>query len=215
MKKQVTISYAVTACNEHEELDRLLNQLANYAGLEDEVIIQVDSENVTQEVLDILEKYTTEFQEVGYSFIKYPLNKNFSDFKNNLKSYCKKDYIFFIDADEYLSHALLVHLRDVLATNKILECIHVPRVNTVEGITQEHVSQWKWQLDKKGRINWPDYQTRIMKNQESMKWQGKVHERICGCMIYTYLPDEDETWAIYHAKNIDRQEKQNKLYDTI
>lgn len=215
MKKDVTISYAVTACNEHVELDRLLNQLANYAGQSDEVIVQVDSDNVTKEVLDVLEKYTAEFQDTSFSFIKYQLNKNFADFKNNLKSYCKKDYIFFIDADEYLSHALLVHLRAVLANNDMLECIRVPRLNTVEGISKEDIAQWRWHLDNKGRINWPDYQTRILKNTESMRWKGKVHEKIEGCMVYTHLPDKDETWAIHHEKSINRQKRQNQLYDTI
>lgn len=213
--KKVSISYAVTVCNEHVELDRLLNQLATHANQDDEVIIQADSENVTQEVIDVVEKYKSQFKVDAYSFIEHSLNKNFADFKNNLKSYCKKDYIFFIDADECLSYALLVHLRNLLAANENLDCLHVPRANTVEGITKEHLSKWRWQLDQKGRINWPDYQARVIKRLDSMKWQGKVHEKICGCKIYTYLPHEDETWAIRHEKTIDRQEMQNKLYDTI
>jgi len=212
---KVTISYAVTACNEDQELDRLLQQLVNYADQEDEVIVQVDSDNVTQKVLDVIEKYKTQFTSDNLIFVSTPLNKDFAHFKNNIKSNCKKDYIFFIDADEYLSLPLIQHLKGILETNSTIECIHVPRVNTVTGLTKEHIAKWRWQVNKKGYVNWPDYQTRICKNTDKIKWEGKVHERICGCQIYTYLPDTDETWALYHPKDIKRQEKQNSLYDTI
>jgi glycosyltransferase involved in cell wall biosynthesis len=212
---KVTISYAVTACNEDQELDRLLQQLLNYAGQDDEVIVQVDSDNVTKEVLEVIEKYSKEFASENYASVSYSLNKDFANFKNNIKSYCKKDYIFFIDADEYLSLPLLQHLKDILEENSIIECIHVPRVNTVEGLTKEDISKWRWQVNTKGYVNWPDYQTRICKNTDKIKWEGRVHERICGCQIYTYLPDKDETWALYHPKDIERQRKQNNLYSTI
>jgi len=212
---KATISYAVTACNESVELDRLLYQLLKYADLSDEVIVQTDSDNVTEEVLNVIEQYKTQFPEGSFKSISMPLNKDFAHFKNNLKSYCKKNYIFFIDADEYLSSPLIQHLKEVLEANPNIECIHVPRVNTVDGLTKEHVLKWKWQLNDKGYVNWPDYQTRICKNNDKIKWEGKVHERLCGCKIYTYLPDEDETWALFHPKDIERQEKQNSLYDTI
>jgi glycosyltransferase involved in cell wall biosynthesis len=213
--KPVTLSYAVTACNEDKELDRLLSQLSNYAGQDDEVIVQVDSDNVTQSVLDVVDKYKKEFTNDRLTFVSFPLNKDFARFKNNIKENCKKDYIFFIDADEYLSIPLIQHLRDLLNNNRIMECIHVPRVNTVEGLTKEHIAKWRWNINKKEYINWPDYQNRICKNEAKIKWEGKVHERICGCQIYTYLPDTDETWALYHPKDIKKQEKQNSLYDTI
>ena len=212
---KAAISYGVTACNEDKELDRLLSQLLSYADLEDEVIVQVDSESVTQPVLDVIEKYKPQFTDGSFSFVSFPLNKDFANFKNNVILNCKKDYIFFIDADEYLSIPLLQHLKTILIENDMIECIHVPRVNTVEGLTKEHVAKWRWQVDKNGYVNWPDYQTRIVKRNSKIKWEGKVHERICGCKVYTYLPDKDETWALHHPKDINRQEKQNKLYDTI
>jgi hypothetical protein len=33
----------------------------------------------------------------------------------------------------------------------------VPRVNTVEGITQQHIQQWRWNVNENGWVNWPDY----------------------------------------------------------
>ena len=54
----------------------------------------------------------------------------------------------------------------------------VPRVNTVDGLTQEHINKWRWNVNKKGWVNWPDYQTRIIQNSPKIKWQNKVHEQI-------------------------------------
>ena len=48
----------------------------------------------------------------------------------------------------------------------------VPRVNTVEGLTQEHINKWRWNVNENGWINWPDYQTRI--NKIVLKLNGKI-----------------------------------------
>ena len=74
---------------------------------------------------------------------------------------------------------------------------------------------WHWRVDEKGRVNWPDYQTRICKNIESIQWVGKVHERLEGWKTSSIFPAEFEDWALYHPKDIDRQVKQNSLYNTI
>jgi hypothetical protein len=42
--------------------------------------------------------------------------------------------------------------------------LRVPRVNTVKGITQEHIQKWGWIVDNQGRVNWPDLQWRIYAN---------------------------------------------------
>ncbi|MFN9940687.1 MAG: glycosyltransferase, partial [bacterium] len=96
--------------------------------------------------------------------ITFGLNKDFATFKNNLKLNCTGDYILFIDADEYLSEHLLKLLKQVLQVNSNVECYGIPRVNTVDGLTESHIKQWGWRVDERKRINWPDYQTRICKN---------------------------------------------------
>ena len=90
----------------------------------------------------------------------------------------------------------------------------VPRINTVEGITQDHIKQWGWNIDSKGWINFPDYQSRIYRKSEDIKWVNKVHERVEGTKTYSYLPDE-EHWCLYHPKTIERQEQQNNFYNTL
>ena len=199
-----SISYAITACNEHVELDRLLNQLSSSIRDEDEIVVQMDI-TATDEVKDVVNKYKL----MNYF---HPLNKDFATFKNNLKSLCTKDYIFQIDADEYLSEELLVYLPAILEDNSSVEMFSLPRINTVEGLTQEHIKQWGWRVDERGWVNYPDYQNRILRNKPEIYWVNKVHEKIIGAMTTTEIPPGLD---LIHPKTIDRQEKQNNYYNTI
>ena len=204
------ISYAITVHNELEELMKLLDFLNNKIREEDEVVIQYDEGGVTDEVLEFL---NIKQKIHGYTVIGFPLNKDFASYKNNLKANCKGDYIFQIDADEIPNEVMIAHLPEVLESNPV-DIIFVPRVNTVNGLTQEHIQKWRWNVNEKGWVNWPDYQTRIYKNTEDVTWMNKVHEKITGYDTFSNFPAE-EHWALYHPKQIDRQEQQNQFYDTI
>ena len=203
-----SISYAITACNEHTELDRLLTQLSTNISSEDEIVVQLDSENFTQEVERVVEKYPKTTR------IYFALNGDFATFKNNIKKHCTKDYIFFIDADEYLSEELLEDLKEILNQNIHTQLFLTPRINTVEGLTDSHIQKWGWNVNEKGWVNFPDVQTRIYKNSDKIGWSGKVHERIVGFESYTSFP-ADEVYCIKHPKTIERQERQNNYYDTL
>lgn len=198
------ISYAITAHNEHEELDRLLSQLDRNIQDTDEVVIQVDT-NVTDEVLNVISKY------LAFTLIQFPLNNDFASFKNNLIKHCHGDYIFQIDADEYLSNELMEHINFIIDNNDI-DLYLVPRINTVEGLTQEHINKWRWGVNASGWVNYPDYQTRIWKNTPDIKWVNKVHERIVGFASSAPLP---HGYDLIHPKTIERQEKQNAYYNTL
>jgi glycosyltransferase involved in cell wall biosynthesis len=201
-----SISYAITACNEHAELDRLLEQLNKNISSDDEIIVQLDSDKFTQEVEKVVEKYPKIIR------IYYALNNDFSTFKNNIKKHCNKDYILFIDADEYLSEELLEDLKDLLEQNIHTQLFLVPRINTVEGLTQEHIQRWGWNVNQNGWVNFPDYQTRIVKNEPEINWENKVHERLVGFKLYASLPDE---YCLIHPKDIKRQERQNDFYSKL
>jgi len=204
------ISYAITVHNELEELMKLLDFLNNNIREEDEVVIQYDEGGVTNEVLEFL-KIKQKIH--GYTVVGFPLNKDFASYKNNLKANCKGDYIFQIDADEIPHEVMIAYLPEVLESNPV-DIIFVPRVNTVNGLTQKHISKWRWNVNEKGWVNWPDYQTRIYKNTEDVTWMNKVHEKITGYDTFSNFPAE-EHWALYHPKQINRQEEQNKFYETI
>jgi glycosyltransferase involved in cell wall biosynthesis len=128
-----------------------------------------------------------------------------------LMKHCTKDYIFFIDADELISD-LLQYLPEILLLNSGVELIHVPRINTVKNLTQEHIDKWGWKLNENEWVNYPDYQSRIVKNSNHIKWENKVHERLVGAKSYTFLP---KGYDLIHNKTIERQEKQNELYSNI
>ena len=199
-----SISYAITACNEHVELERLLNQLTECIRPEDEIVVQMDI-TATDEVKDVVNKYKL----MNYF---HPLNKDFATFKNNLKSLCTKEYIFQIDADEYLSDQLVEWLPTILETNSEVEMLSVPRINTVEGLTEQHIKQWGWNVSKGGWVNYPDYQNRILKNKPEIYWVNKVHEKIVGAMTTAEIPYGLD---LIHPKTIERQEKQNNYYNTL
>ena len=201
------ISYAITAHNEAEELNRLLKQLTDEKDPEDEIIVQLD-DTATDKVKFVVDCF-------AIKSITFPLNKDFASFKNNIKNNCTGDYIFFIDADEYLSEHLLKLLKQVLQVNTEVDCYGVPRVNTVKGLTEDHIKMWGWRVDEKGKVNWPDYQTRICKNIPEINWVGKVHEKLEGYKMFSVFPADYEDWALIHPKDIARQEKQNEYYSTI
>jgi glycosyltransferase involved in cell wall biosynthesis len=212
-----SISYAITACNEHVELDRLLSQLLPSIRDEDEIIVQMDASPHDKYHLPEDKKkvlwYIMNLQEQGRIRVALcPLNNDFATFKNNLKSLCTKDYIFQIDADEYLSEELLTYLPAILEDNHSIEMFSVPRINTVDGLTEQHIRQWGWRVDEKGWVNYPDYQNRILKNNLEIQWKNKVHEVLIGARTITSLPPG---FDLIHPKTIDRQEKQNNYYNTI
>ena len=206
-----TISYAITVCNELEEITKLLNFLQLHIRKEDEIVIQYDESSVTSEVMEYLNLMNSMHK--NHIVVGFPLNKDFASFKNNLKSHCTKDYIFQVDADEIPHEYLVEYIGEVLETNPV-DIVFVPRVNTVEGLEQSHIDKWKWNVNDKGWVNFPDYQTRIYRNTEDVTWMNKVHERITGYDTFSNFPAEEQ-WSLYHHKQIDRQEKQNEFYETI
>ena len=204
------ISYAIPVCNEHAELEKLLYFLHKHIDKNDEIIVQCDQGNTTPEVYKVLSIW-----KIGpLKIIEFPLNGDFASFKNNLKEHCTGHWIFQIDADELPHESLIINLKALLELNTTTELLLVPRVNTVEGLTQEHINRWRWNINEKGWVNWPDYQTRIIQNSPKIQWVGKVHEVITGFSTKSLLPMEEE-WCLYHPKHILRQEAQNNFYDTL
>lgn len=210
----MSISFAITAYNEHEELQVLLNQLEQIAKPNDEIVIQLDSK-ATPEVLSLVDQFINKDFTFTVKKCVFDLNNHFADFKNNLKSYCTKDWVFQIDADETLSETFSRVIHEVLDANDGIDLIAVPRVNIVKGLEQNDIIQWHWQVNSQGWVNWPDPQHRIFRNKPEVKWVNKVHEVIVGWKTYAELPSEDDSYALYHIKDIDRQRKQNEFYSQI
>ena len=202
------ISYGITVHNEAEELKRLLDILTNKIDKEDEIVICIDGDD--EKVESVVGEYLSENEAVVY---KRKLNGDFSAQKNSVIENSSGEYVFHLDADEYPNDILLQQIKPILESNEV-DLIWVPRVNTVDGITEQHVQQWRWRVSDKGWVNYPDYQSRIFKNSPEIRWQSKFHERIHGAQTYAHLPPHEEL-SLYHPKTIDKQEKQNKFYETL
>ena len=76
------------------------------------------------------------------------------------------------------------------------------------------VSELQEHADENGWVNFPDWQMRIYRNKEEIYWIKPVHEQLKGYTKFANLPAE-EKFALYHPKDIGRQEKQNAFYETI
>lgn len=208
----INVTYAITVCNELTEITQLINFLHPRLKSEDEILIQYDTDSSTNQVKDYLTILTQMHKNIRV--ISFPLNKDFASYKNNLKNHANGMFIFQIDADEMPSEYLVENLEFFLESNKEVDLFFVPRINTVEGLTAEHIKKWGWKVNELGWVNFPDYQTRLYRRTSDIEWQGKVHERIVGYNTLSVLP-QDEEYCLYHHKQIERQEKQNELYDTI
>lgn len=205
------ISYAVTVCNEFIEIQRLLKFLLENKRIQDEIVVLYDAKNGDTEIESFLRANSINGE---FSWHKGEFEGHFADWKNKLTSLCNGDYIFQIDADELPTKTLIQYLPDVIHVNPQVETILVPRVNTVDGLTDAHIQKWSWNVNEHGWINWPDYQWRIWKNKPEIKWINKVHERLDGFLSYASIP-ADESLALRHPKTISKQEKQNNYYDTL
>jgi len=206
------ISYAITVKDELIELDKLLFKLLKHKRNKDEIIVVYDETNGSPQIEEYLKAQTVSSS--PFRWHSFEFKNNFSELKNYITQLCTGDYIFQIDADEFPNEYLVSILPTILESNPETEVYLTPRVNTVEGLTETHIKKWGWSVDKKGWVNFPDYQWRIWKNKPEIKWINKVHERLEGFKTYVTLPPQEE-FSLYHPKDIERQEKQNKYYDEI
>ena len=205
------ITYAITVCNEFVEITNLLNFLIKKKRKEDEIVILFDKKNGSPEVWNLLSELKGE---PNVTYTSATFKNHFADWKNYLTSLCSGDYIFQIDADEMPHELLIESLPELFSNNPDNDVYLVPRVNTVRGLTKDHITKWRWNVDEEDRVNWPDYQWRIWKNKPEIKWKNKVHEVLEGHKTYALLPAMVEM-SLFHPKTIEKQEKQNNYYDTL
>jgi glycosyltransferase involved in cell wall biosynthesis len=140
------ISIAVCTHNEGIVLRDLLTKLvaaknSPLKGLHSYEIIVVDDFSDDPETLSALYDFAKEVR-----FERHRLNGDFATHKNEMNSFCKGEWILNLDADEFLSDDLLHNLPLILEANPAVEAYWLPRINTVEGLTLDHVVKWGWVL---------------------------------------------------------------------
>ena len=204
------VCYKILTHNETDSLEKLLDFLFENIKEKDHIIVVDDySDAPTRKILS---KYVESNQ---YDYYQHNLDGDFSKQHNYANSLVREefDYIFCIDADEIPNKWLIENIHEILESNDV-DLIWLPRVNTVEGITEEHIQRWGWRVNEQGWVNFPDYQGRIYRNDKSIYWVNPVHEVVEGAKKVSHFPPQEE-FCLYHPKNIERQEKQNQLYDKI
>ena len=188
------ISYGITVHNEAYELNRLLEILTHKTDKEDEIVVCIDGDD--EKVEAVLGEYLSENKAIVY---KRKLDGDFAAQKNSVIENSTGDYIFHLDADEYPHETLLEQLKQIIEMNDGVDLIWIPRVNTVEGMTQEHIQKWGWRVTENNWVNYPDYQARVFKNSKDIRWTRPLHEHITGCKTYAHLPPHEEL-SLYHLK---------------
>jgi glycosyltransferase involved in cell wall biosynthesis len=208
------ISYGITVCDEHEELNHLLYGMHPLIENNDEIVILRDISNTNSKVTKVIESHK-EIYKNQLIVVEARLNNDFATFKNQLLTWATGDYLFQIDADEIPNEILIRNLKSILEANEEIDCYYIPRVNIVLGLTPHHIQRWGWRVDEKDRINFPDPQMRLFKLNKGIKWKNKVHEVLEGQSTLSTLPYDTEDLCLYHIKLIEKQEKQNNFYNTI
>lgn len=201
------ISYAILTHNEGDYIEKLLSFLVKNKRAQDEIVV-VDDNSTDEKTIDVLEKYKNDIQLHSRVFDGDATQKNY------LNTKCTGDYILQLDADEIFKEEFINILPDILESNNEIDLFYVPRINTVKGLTDEHIKKWNWNVNDNGWVNFPDYQMRLFRNTPEIKWEGLLHSKIVGFSTYVTLP-LDELYCMIHPKEIDRQEEQNNLYDRI
>ncbi len=213
------LSFAISVCNEIDEIKLLLEFLIKNKRTQDEIVVLFDEINGTKEVREYLRSIVlghtyTPIENYPFRWYSYDFDGHFGKMKNELTNMCTGDYIFQIDADEMPNEHLVEALPYILEINQDVDMFRVPRVNTVEGLTQAHIKKWGWNVNERGWVNWDDWQRRRYRRHPEIKWVNKGHEVLEGFKTHGRLPMEEE-YALYHSKDIERQEKQNNYYDTL
>tara|TARA_Y100001970_G_C14151855_1_gene813176 strand:- start:476 stop:1129 length:654 start_codon:yes stop_codon:yes gene_type:complete len=204
------ISYGITVHNESEELNKLLEILVHKTQAEDEIVIVQDGDD--KKVEEVISSWMSQYLDAkGIYWWTRKLDGNFADQKNYVIEQSSGDYIFHIDADEYPHETLIEQLPEILTINDV-DLVWIPRVNTIDGMTEQDVMKWGWRVSEQGWVNYPDYQSRVFRRDENIRWTRPLHEHIVGCKTYSHLPPHEEL-SLYHPKTIEKQTQQNVFYN--
>lgn len=192
------LTYTIQVCNESRELFSLLNFLQKTIDDEDEVNVVVDTEHTTDKVERVLEHFKERI-----NIFKRP----FDTFRENAQFHIEKangEYIFGIDADEMPQETLIRNIKSIIEQSDA-EIIAIPRINIHPGSTREFIEKSNFSVNEVGWINWPDFQMRIYKKCDYIKWSDEVHTKLIGSDKVVAV-QTDPRLALWHIKSIEKQE---------
>jgi glycosyltransferase involved in cell wall biosynthesis len=198
-----SISYAITSHNEGENIKTLVGVILENIDEHDEIVI-LDDVSTDTRTIDILSKYEFVTQR--------KFKNNFAEHKNFLNTLCSKDYIFQIDGDELPTVQLINFIKALLRARSDIDLCWIPRENKLTNLNLDYIHRLGWNVDSNSRINYPDYQGRVYKNQPHINWHRSVHEIITGHKTQLVLPKNANVDIIHH-RDMEHQVRSNNFYN--
>jgi|TARA_B110000240_G_scaffold196463_1_gene248704 glycosyltransferase involved in cell wall biosynthesis len=193
------LSFAITVCNESKDLYSLISFLKKVKRDDDEINILLDTLHTNETTRDVLKRFKDDIVLNERDFCG-----NFSVHRNFHLKRCKGDYIFIIDADEMPKELLINTIRKAIEEHAH-DLFAIPRINIHPGSTQEWLDKHGFKVNEMDWINWPDYQSRVFKNDSKIFYENALHERVVGAVSPVFLK-ADPRIAIWHIKSIEKQD---------
>ena len=140
-------------------------------------------------------------RELGARVYSFPWQDDFSKARNFALSKAKGDWLVLLDADEYFTAKTAGNIRQVIRQVKQADAILIQMVN--------------YDVDK-AEIQDYFYQLRIVRNQQELHYEGKIHEELKlsegkSMKFLRVLPEMLEIYHTGYASSVSRQKLERNL----
>ena len=167
MQANPSISFAICVSEETESFIELVDFVNLHKKEKDEIVVISDFSKCER----IKEHLETKVDKYIYRKLLY----DFASHKNIFFSICNGDYIFNLDSDELPSETLIKEVHSIILKHQC-DLFWLPRLNYFDGVDEKTAKHYGWSIDKdkNNAINFPDYQGRIYKNNNKLRWNKKT-----------------------------------------
>lgn len=193
MKKTMAGALKISACyivkNEAKNLAKSIKSLKNQVN----EIVVVDTGS-TDNTIVVARK-------LGAKVYSFPWQNDFSKVRNFALSKAKGDWLILLDADEYFTGKTAGNIRQIIRQAQQVDAILIQMVN--------------YDVDK-AEIQDYFYQLRIVRNQQGLHYEGKIHEelKLSDSKTMKFLRIPPEMLKIYHtgyASSVSMQKLERNL----
>lgn len=183
----------ITACyivkNEAKNLAKSIKRLKNQVN----EIVVVDTGSTDNTI--------TVARKLGARVYSFPWQDDFSKARNFVLSKAKGDWLVLLDADEYFTAKTAGNIRQVIRQAQQADAILIQMVN--------------YDVDK-AEIQDYFYQLRIVRNQQGLHYEGKIHEELKlsdgkSMKFFRIPPEMLEIYHTGYASSVSRQKLERNL----